>query len=85
MLKVRDELLDGINHLSLGEVLLCKDVFQFLKEAIHLSHFMTGSLTDHTQSLETLHIYLLTRDVELFVGFFARGIGCEIPYRIFHK
>ena len=80
--EVRDELLDSFHHLGLGEVILGEDAFQLLKEAIHLAHLMAGSLFDNTESLKALHIYLLARDIELFVGFFTSGVAFEVNYRI---
>ena len=42
MLKVRDKLLDGFHHLSLGEVGIGEEGFQFGEEAVHLVQVVTG-------------------------------------------
>lgn len=83
VLKVRDELLYRFHHLSLGEVGIGEEGFQFAEEAIHLIHIMTCGLLHHAQSLETLHVDFLSGDVELLVGLLPCGVGGEINNRIF--
>lgn len=83
MLEIRDELLDGFDHLSLGEVVVGKEGFQLAEEDVHLVHVVTCGLLHHAQGLEALHIDFFTGYVELFVGFFACGVGSKIYYRIF--
>ena len=85
MLEIGQEFSYCLYYICLGEVILSKDGFELLKEAIDLTHLMTGGLLDDAKSLEALHVYLLARDVELLVGFFTSSIRREISYRIFHE
>ena len=82
MLKVGNELLDGLYHLCLGKVFFCKDPFQLLKEAIHLIHLVASGLANNTQSLEPLHINLLTWNIELLVCLLSSRIRTEVYSRI---
>ncbi len=82
MLKVRDELLDGIDHPGLSEVVIGKDGFQFVEEGVHFGHFMASSLLHYSKGLEAVHIHLLTGDIELLIGLFASGIGLEINHGV---
>ena len=43
MLEVRYKLLDGLYHLSLGEVLLLEDALQLLEEPIHKARWKASS------------------------------------------
>ena len=82
MLKVGDELLDSLYHLSLGEVLLGKDAFQLVKEPVHLILLVASGLANNAQSLEPLHIYLLTWNIKLLVCLFTSGVRTKINRRI---
>ena len=75
MLEVRDKLLDGFHHLSLGEVFFCKQCFQFLEESVHFRHRPAGGFLHHTQCHEAVHIDALARDVELLVSLPSTSSG----------
>ena len=85
MLEIRNKLLNGLYHLRLGKVLLLEDAFQLVEEPIHLCHFMASGLADYTQGCEALHINLLPRHIELFVGFFACGVALEVHRWVLRK
>ena len=74
MLEVRDEALNGLNDLCLGEVLLLEDVLQLPKESIYLVHRVAGSLFYYTQRGEPLHINLLARHIELLIRLFTSSV-----------
>ena len=78
MLEVRDELLDRLDDLRLGEVLIGKDGLEPVEEAIDFGHAVADGLLNDAQGLEAVHVELLTRDVELLVGLLAGGVALEI-------
>ena len=78
MLEVRDERLDRLHDIFLGKALISKDRFQLREELIDLSHIMPRGLLDDAKRLEAVHIELLARDIELFVGLLAGGVALEI-------
>lgn len=78
VLEIRDELLDGLNHLRLGKVFLLKYPFQPFEETIHFLKRVPRSLANHTQRLKSLHINLLSRHIELLVCLFTSGIRANL-------
>ena len=78
MLEVRDELLDCLDDLCLGEVLIGKDGLELVEEAVDFGHAVADGLLDDAQGLEAVHVELFARDVELFVGLLAGGVALEI-------
>ena len=78
MLEVRDELLDRLDDLRLGEVLIGKDGLELVKESVDFGHAVADGLLDDAQGLEAVHVELFARDVELFVGLLAGGVALEI-------
>ena len=82
MFKVRDELLDGLHDLRLGEVVLMKDGLQFVEEGIDFQHRTAGGFFHHAKGFEAVHIDFLAGDVELFVGFLTRRVALEIDHGI---
>ena len=78
MLEVRDELLDRLDDLCLGEVLIGKDGLELVKEAVDFVHAVADGLLDDAQGLEAVHVELLPGNVELFVGLLAGGVALEI-------
>ena len=78
MLEVRDELLDRLDDLRLGEVLISKDGLELVEEAVDFGHAVADGLLDDAQGLEAVHVELLARDVELLVGLLAGGVALEI-------
>ena len=78
MLEVRNELLDRLDDLRLGEVLICKDGLELVEKAVDFGHAVADGLLDDAPGLEAVHVELLARDVELFVGLLAGGVALEI-------
>ena len=78
MLEVRDELLDRLNDLRLGEVLIGKDGLELVEETVDFGHAVADGLLDDAQGLEAVHVELFARDVEFLVGLLAGGVALEI-------
>ena len=78
MLEVRDKLLDRLDDLRLGEVLIGKDGLELVEEAVDFGHAVADGLLDDAQGLEAVHVQLLARDVEFLVGLLAGGVALEI-------
>ena len=74
VLEIRDEALDGFDYIGLGEIIFVEDGFEVIKESVDLVHVMASSLFYDTESQETLHVYLLAGNVELFVGFLTGSV-----------
>ena len=78
MLEVRDELLDRLDDLRLGEVLIGEDGLELVEEDVDFGHAVADGLLDDAQGLEAIHVKLFARDVELLVGLLAGGVALEI-------
>ena len=80
MLEIGYELLYRLNDLGFCEVILVEDRLKFIEENIHFFHPVTSRLFHHSEGLKALKP--LTRNVELFEGFFASSIALEIDHGI---
>ena len=53
MLEVRDEFLDGLDDLGLGEVITVEDGFKLFEEGVDLGHRATGGFFHYAKGFDS--------------------------------
>lgn len=83
VLKIGQKFSQRFYNLGFGEVVFGKDGLELLEEGIHLGLVVMDGLLHYAKGLEARKVDLLARDVELFVGFLAGGVGGEVHRWVF--